>query len=214
MLAVGDVESIAHHFEDELGAARRGHLVMSAAIVDRLYRGLDAMRRLVREAVGGEAAQVDIPQVLAQLRGEVLPDALAPEAGLPASVVVAPASDGVNSTVEERSHTEHRGANDSVPDGDVPETTIASGSLRWPATLAIEDASPPEETGRNGATPPPEVMPPPATQAPSIELTVAEDEPPAAMRESPIAVDESPASVSPSAFKIETVRVEPQSWMR
>jgi len=71
MLGVESVETLAHHFEDQLGATRRGQLVMSSALADRLYRGLDAMRRLAREAVGGEAANVDLSAVLGQLRGEL-----------------------------------------------------------------------------------------------------------------------------------------------
>ncbi|MCW3053722.1 MAG: CheA signal transduction histidine kinase [Chthonomonadales bacterium] len=70
MLGVESVETLAHHFEDQLGATRRGQLVMSSVLADRLYRGLDAMRRLAREASGGEPADVDLNAVLDQLRGE------------------------------------------------------------------------------------------------------------------------------------------------
>lgn len=77
MLGVEGVETLAHHFEDELGAARRGHLVFSSATADRLYFGLDAIRRLAREASDGEPAHVDIPLVLAHLRGVEIP-ALSP----------------------------------------------------------------------------------------------------------------------------------------
>jgi two-component system chemotaxis sensor kinase CheA len=73
MLGVESVERLAHQFEDQLGATRRGHLVMSSALADRLYRGLDAMRRLVQEAGGGEPAEVDIDAVLAELRGDEAP---------------------------------------------------------------------------------------------------------------------------------------------
>jgi two-component system chemotaxis sensor kinase CheA len=70
MLGVDRLEKLAHHFEDELGAARRGRRAISSAAADRLYQGLDAMRRLSVEACGGEDAQVDIVAVLARLRGE------------------------------------------------------------------------------------------------------------------------------------------------
>jgi len=70
MLGVESVETLAHHFEDQLGATRQGKLVMSSVLADRLYRGLDAMRRLAREASGGEPADVDLNAVLSQLRGE------------------------------------------------------------------------------------------------------------------------------------------------
>lgn len=81
MLGVDRLETLAHHFEDELGAARRGRRAISSESADRLYHGLDAMRRLAQEACGGDDAQVDIPRVLAQLRGEptALPDASSQE---------------------------------------------------------------------------------------------------------------------------------------
>jgi two-component system chemotaxis sensor kinase CheA len=72
MLEVDRLETLAHHFEDELSAARRGHRTISSEGADRLYQGLDAMRRLAQEACGGAEAQVDIPRVLAQMRGETV----------------------------------------------------------------------------------------------------------------------------------------------
>src|SRR5881275_103546 len=54
MLGVNGVERIAHQFEDELGAAKRGATPLTSDVIDRLYRGLDAIRKLVREAVTGE----------------------------------------------------------------------------------------------------------------------------------------------------------------
>jgi len=76
MLGVDGLENLAHHFEDALGAARHGRAALSAEVIQRLYRGLDTMRRLVAEATTGEPAQVDLPQALAQLRGEVPPSGL------------------------------------------------------------------------------------------------------------------------------------------
>jgi two-component system chemotaxis sensor kinase CheA len=73
MLGVTDLETLAHHFEDELGAARRGNRPLTSESADRLYHGLDAMRQLAKEACGGEDAQVDLPGVLALLRGKAIP---------------------------------------------------------------------------------------------------------------------------------------------
>jgi len=70
MLEVSDVETIAHRFEDILGAARRGETILVPEMVDRLYRGLDAIRKLVHEAVAAEPAGVKVPDVLAHLSGE------------------------------------------------------------------------------------------------------------------------------------------------
>ena len=70
MLGVSDVEAIAHRFEDILGAARRAESVLSPDTIDRLYRGLDAIRNLVHEAVAGEPSGVKVLDVLAHLSGE------------------------------------------------------------------------------------------------------------------------------------------------
>jgi two-component system chemotaxis sensor kinase CheA len=70
MLGVSDVETIAHHFEDALGAARRGRTVLSSESIDRLYGGLDAIRALVQEAVTGDMTSVNVERVLAQLNGD------------------------------------------------------------------------------------------------------------------------------------------------
>src|SRR5713101_2088126 len=47
MLGVSDVATLAHRFEDILGAAKRGESVLAPETIDRLYRGLDTMRKLV-----------------------------------------------------------------------------------------------------------------------------------------------------------------------
>lgn len=76
MLGLDRLEMLAHRFEDELGAVRKGHIAMSAALADRLYGGLDAMRRLALEAGEGQEANVDVESVLERLRG---PAAAPPE---------------------------------------------------------------------------------------------------------------------------------------
>jgi len=73
MLGITSVEAIGHHFEDALGAAARGKVVLTSEVIDRLYRGLDAIRKLVHEAVTGENSGVDVARVLAQLSGESVP---------------------------------------------------------------------------------------------------------------------------------------------
>jgi two-component system chemotaxis sensor kinase CheA len=69
MLGLADIEAISHIFEDELGAARRGTVALNAETADRLYAGVDAMRKLVREAVSGEPSGVEVERVLASLKG-------------------------------------------------------------------------------------------------------------------------------------------------
>lgn len=69
MLGVTGVETVAHHLEDELGNAKRGRSVLSTAVIDRLCASLDAIRKLVGEAVTGVPAAVDVNRVLSQLNG-------------------------------------------------------------------------------------------------------------------------------------------------
>jgi two-component system chemotaxis sensor kinase CheA len=67
MLGVRDVETLAHHFEDFLGAASKGQRAFTAMDVDRLTCGLDDMRALVEEAVTGKTAPVSLPEALRRL---------------------------------------------------------------------------------------------------------------------------------------------------
>jgi two-component system chemotaxis sensor kinase CheA len=73
MLEVFEVETLAHHFEDVLGSAARGLATLSPSSIERLYGALDALRALVRQAVTGAPAQVDLIQTLAALNGESKP---------------------------------------------------------------------------------------------------------------------------------------------
>ncbi len=69
MLGVNDVESLIHHLEDILAACKRGENSLTPQLCDRLYQGVDAIRKLVHEAVTGQPADVDVSSVLAQLIG-------------------------------------------------------------------------------------------------------------------------------------------------
>ncbi|MBI5179172.1 MAG: hybrid sensor histidine kinase/response regulator [Nitrospinae bacterium] len=70
MLGVHDVERMAHRLEDIFGAAKSGNEVLAPGDLDRIYRGVDAIKKLVHEAVTGEAANLDVKAIL-----EVLPGA-------------------------------------------------------------------------------------------------------------------------------------------
>src|SRR6476646_2666918 len=63
MLGVREVGTLAHQIEDVLGTIKRGNLTL-ASVSDRLYYGLDAIRKLVQESVTGESAGVDAFHVL------------------------------------------------------------------------------------------------------------------------------------------------------
>ncbi|MBF0098521.1 MAG: hybrid sensor histidine kinase/response regulator [Magnetococcales bacterium] len=72
MLGVRDVETLAHHFEDFLGAASKGQRSFTAMDVDRLTRSLDDMRALVEEAVSGKPAPVSLPEALRRLNASTV----------------------------------------------------------------------------------------------------------------------------------------------
>lgn len=217
MLGIGDLETLAHHFEDELDAARRGRSAMSSAVADRLYRGLDAMRQLTREACGDEAAPVDMTRILAQLRGEEPPSAPEPVNGASAGgspgdteVVSSPGPTGV------------------LPENDVPAASRAEPSvtqIQPPVPLTTDDAPVPRDPERAGPVPGPPVPVP--SETPAVlngGLPMATDEPHEPASNPPVVVDghrpaagdpdaaadESQALASPTAFKVETIRVEPQ----
>lgn len=69
MLGISGVETLTHQVEDLLESAKRGELELSGKILDRLYLGLDAIRKLVHEAITDEEARISIFEVLAQLMG-------------------------------------------------------------------------------------------------------------------------------------------------
>ncbi|MDM8541979.1 hybrid sensor histidine kinase/response regulator [Desulfococcaceae bacterium HSG9] len=67
MVSLKNMEIIAHRFEDVLGNVKRGELTLESAIIDRLYKGLDAIRNLANQAITGEPSDVDITSVLMSL---------------------------------------------------------------------------------------------------------------------------------------------------
>lgn len=69
MLGVKEVETLTHQLEDCLAAVKRGETALTGQLCDRLYQGLDAINKLVHEAVTGEAANVNTFLILAQLMG-------------------------------------------------------------------------------------------------------------------------------------------------
>ena len=204
MLGVADVETLAHHFEDELGAARRGHNVLTSAAADRLYHGLDAMRKFAREATEGEAANVNMAEVLAQLRGDDQSTTFAPMDGKPGN-----------------SATETAAATTPAPFNPAPSLV--------PIVPEFENISVLPKSQNNGNAQEPPGTARPDTAALSTQPTangrqaVAIMERPAvrdssgALNDSPGAVDDSltipdgeQSLVSPATFKIDTIRVEPQ----
>lgn len=69
MLGVKDVSQLAHQLEHLLGEITRGEQVISPEISDRFSVGLDAIYKLVQEAVTGEPSGINTFHVLATLMG-------------------------------------------------------------------------------------------------------------------------------------------------
>lgn len=92
MLGVQDAETLVHQMEELLSAVDKGEQSFNASICDRLYKGLDAVRRVAHEATTGEASNVSIFHVMAQLMGAM------DEAASPASLENAPVSAATEET--------------------------------------------------------------------------------------------------------------------
>jgi two-component system, chemotaxis family, sensor kinase CheA len=69
MLGVKNVASLAHQIEHILGGIKRGETQLNSDIGDRLSQGLDAIRKLVNEAVTGAPSGVNTFYILASMMG-------------------------------------------------------------------------------------------------------------------------------------------------
>jgi two-component system chemotaxis sensor kinase CheA len=69
MLGVQDAETLVHQMEELLSAVDKGEQTFTQSMCDRLYKGLDAVRRVAHEATTGEAANISLFHVMAQLMG-------------------------------------------------------------------------------------------------------------------------------------------------
>lgn len=70
MLGVEDIVPLAHEWEQQLIPVKERKIRLSRELSDRLYRGVDAIRQLAREAVTGERSDIDLAQELSQLTQE------------------------------------------------------------------------------------------------------------------------------------------------
>jgi two-component system chemotaxis sensor kinase CheA len=67
MLGVLPAEQVVHQMESLLIEVQEGTYLLSAELCDRLYQGLDAVRKLAVEATTGAPSGVNLTRVLAQL---------------------------------------------------------------------------------------------------------------------------------------------------
>lgn len=88
MLGVQDAETLVHQMEELLSAVDKGEQAFSQDMCDRLYKGLDAVRRVAQEATTGEPANISIFHIMAELMGAMSQsEATAPTAPVAMSAV-------------------------------------------------------------------------------------------------------------------------------
>jgi two-component system, chemotaxis family, sensor kinase CheA len=69
MLGVTDVETLIHQMEEVLSAVEQGQQSLTTELCDRLYKGVDALRKIAREATTGEPSGVNVFLTMAMLMG-------------------------------------------------------------------------------------------------------------------------------------------------
>jgi len=200
MVGAVDVGTVAHRFEDILGEARRGATTLSAELIDGLCSGLDGMRHLVTQVIEGKPAGVAVEEILAVLSGQtpapIREPSGAAEVKTSADAVATPPRD----TVSPSPATEPRRTNGTRPAPMLAEAPPEARALRGEKSngaAAPPGASTPDAPLRDELS----EAPAPAT-SPHSENTEAE-EPGAGVADGLV----SPAM---AAFRIETIRVEPQ----
>ncbi len=70
MLGVGDVETLVHQIEECLMPIDKGQAILTSALCDRIYTGLDTIKQLAHTAITGEANDVNMFYVLSSLMGD------------------------------------------------------------------------------------------------------------------------------------------------
>jgi two-component system, chemotaxis family, sensor kinase CheA len=104
MLGVKNVASLAHQIEHILGGVKRGETQLNSDISDRLSQGLDAIHKLVNEAVTGEASGVNTFYILASMMGASSQPKIAP-----------PIAESADSQIPEKPLTETQFLDSNTP---------------------------------------------------------------------------------------------------
>ncbi|MBF0186711.1 MAG: hybrid sensor histidine kinase/response regulator [Magnetococcales bacterium] len=219
MLGVADVETLAHHFEDVLGAASRGDHTFTPELIDRLINGLDEVRKLVDEAVSGTPANVSVVDALARLKGEApplsphsAPSEQQPETAPAATLQPEPAPLPSPPFEPETAHTSQPAVSSDATTP-VP-TSIENAIPTTPHEPKPEISSEPEkERATSSSATPPDQKPPSAlereTTAPSPKNHISE--PMQSVQEQPASQKPAPKEESGSdSHKVGTIRVKPR----
>nr|WP_315862837.1 hybrid sensor histidine kinase/response regulator [Trichothermofontia sichuanensis] len=177
MLGLKDLGTLAHQMEHLLGKVTRGEQPFTPELADHLGHGLEAVRKLVHEALTGEPAAVNTFYVLAELMGatpaagKAVPanpeadaeaDAMAPQADAVLTPTVAPAAPPATADADSPTPPEPQ----TVP----PVEGRAAASTAPVSGEAIAAASPPE-ADRADASPGPEAEGPNSSQGAAVATT-------------------------------------------
>ncbi|WLE98454.1 MAG: Hpt domain-containing protein [Candidatus Electrothrix communis] len=68
MIGLTRIDNLSHILEDTFTAAGRGDVILDSKRIKDLYRGLEAVKALVAEAVLGTPVEVDVDAVSAMLK--------------------------------------------------------------------------------------------------------------------------------------------------
>lgn len=177
MLGLKDLGTLAHQMEHLLGQVTRGEQPFTPELADHLAHGLEAVRKLVHEALTGEPPEVNTFYVLAELMG-ASPDAgsaLAPPNPAPADGTTTP-----------------------VPPAETVSPVPAATEMGPPTSIAPVPSEP--------SLPIPDTIAPlPMTSGPSPTVTLAANsDPPNGSQGAAIAT--APGTTE-SGYRIETIRV-------
>lgn len=120
MLGVKDVETLTHQLEEIIGTVKHGK-ILSSQLLNSLYQGLDAIRKIATEAVGGKPANISVFHILAQLMGADADEEL-PEIEADVSQIDPPISSTELLTTEQKKADEI-----GVAECEVAEITVTGG---------------------------------------------------------------------------------------
>ncbi len=119
MIGIVDVVTLAHFFEDMLGAVKKEGLELKRHDFDRMYKAIDVIKSLVNEAVTGEAPNF----VSAEVINQIINDSISRNSGEEQTVGSA------NETASFTEATAHESAGETTPSFSIDTIRVASTKL-------------------------------------------------------------------------------------
>jgi two-component system, chemotaxis family, sensor kinase CheA len=80
ILGLEDIEKVIHKIEDILVGINKEEIVLNSLLSDRLYQGIDALKKMVQEAVTSEPCGVKADEIIEEITGAI-PEENTPEIG-------------------------------------------------------------------------------------------------------------------------------------